>query len=516
MKKNIKNILFIGDISIHIINDFLTENKSKYFKNVYIFNDFRETYQNYTNTINSNLTLYKKKCNKEWTIWDFKYQIENIFFLVDIHIDAIYYKINSNNSNLFNVFVSLLKKKNSDLYVVDHKKNFHYDGINNFKLINKQKNVYTYKKKKDYNKYFLSNNQNNLLLMFNDLDTYTSLKVSLKLSNIKPLKYTRHNYETLKTKFTNLLQNNYFINEKHPFLFIKFIDKFSSHYIFNRNRNKAQFIYKVIEYFSHLELNNIVYKKNMIILKNSLVDRFQYNVIKDSKLIRFITNPKYKNNLEENDFTFNHNNMMKIFSKEYINEELINTMKNHIPKLDIIDLLKNFEDSNSKSYIKQFILNVIFCITLQKHDGTAILYGKSNLDKPLIDLLIICKQFYKNVHVIYNIYNSLNNLFIFNNFDETKRSDVHILWKLYHNIPDDKYVIQLLDFEYSKTFINEIITYDSKKYNYAIKFYKHLQNIFKNESYIHIQLYNFLQFYKSIVQKDLIDLHNIENKEMFF
>ena len=240
------------------------------------------------------------------------------------------------------------------------------------------------------------------------------------------------------------------------------------------NNFKFQSITKVIDLFSHLQfkiMGNMIDKKNIIILKNSLVDRYNYNVIKNCKLITFITNPKYKDDLKDNNFEFNKNNMMKIISNKYVNKKLIKNFKQKLPQIDIIEILKNFEDSYSTSYVKQFILNVIFCITLQKHDGTAILYGKSILDKPLIDLLIICKQFYKHVYIQNNFEQYEQNHFILKNFDETKRDNVSILWKLYDTINDNKYVTQLLDFKYSTTFINKIITYDSKKYIYAYKFY---------------------------------------------
>lgn len=184
-------------------------------------------------------------------------------------------------------------------------------------------------------------------------------------------------------------------------------------------------------------------------------------------------------------------------------------MKENISyKIEFIQINRNFHDY--KFSIKQFILNIIFCITFQKKNGISILYFVNNLDKALLDIIFICKLMYKKVSLSNCYSNMLASYLICEDFIGNIEDTFYIdkLYKIYENLDVESNVQQIFDVSLKSKDIEIFKKYNLEKYklvSHNYQFMKQLYYLLFNEKIIDInkilipiQMNNFLLFIKYI------------------
>lgn len=349
-------------------------------------------------------------------------------------------------------------------------------------------------------------------------------KIKIIQSNTKPKKLFKTNYKKLR-QIRDRYNHNENVNIYNP-LYLILPNTTNNHKRFYENLNIKKnkiiksniFIDMIIHssvHFYPIEMiarfhnsndkNQIILNQNFTPLRYEQMEKLIY-LLTDKIKIKYINLMTIQN---KNDiFPVNFDDVKNINYNNLIDLNLITKLKKHFTqKLDMIILGKNYYDEDNTIHcIKQYILNLIFCITFQKDNGSCILYLKNDIDKPLLDFIYLCNTFYNKITITNSYTANLSNILVCENFDISKKKYLNILKYLYDNIDSSKYIHQIFDLNHE---IKIFKKYDDMKYkklsNYydlLDKFYCLLQNEDdKNKKKIKkfiipIQIYNLIKWIK--------------------
>lgn len=426
--------------------------------------------------------------NGKIKIYNYSNEISKFINLYEFQF-KIYYKTNN--------FIILIKKN-----IISTIKNYFDKSLYSYFFIQKNNLLKTEiaftQKNIQLKKNIIQNSSKTIKIK--DFD-FTKIKQMNKLFTWNEYSFFNPNF-FIYPKSEEALQKYYYNNN------IKFPNTLDKYYFRNKIFNSN------IEFI--MRYKNYVFNKDSIILQQNFTNNdfidvqsfLKYNFdMKHLKFINLITFCKNED-LPMKNFSFV-KNQMKLHYFTLITKDIIQEMKQNISyKIEFIHINRNFY--KYKFSVKQFILNIIFCITFQKKHGISILYFINNLDKALLDIILICKLMYKKVSLSNSYSSIMSNYLICEDFIGNIEDTFYIekLYKIYENINVELNVQQIFDLSFNKKDIKIFEKYNLQKYkllsdNY--QFMKQLYYLLFNEKIINInkvlvpiQINNFLLFIKYI------------------
>lgn len=373
------------------------------------------------------------------------------------------------------------------------------------------------------------NNSNSLKLNDNfitkkELLTKKKIKIKNKIniiqSKTKPKNLFKTNYKKLKI-IKNKYLHNELVNIYNPLYLIlpnntENYKRFYQSLNIQKDITKSNIFNTIIQSSVHFypvemiaRFHNSNNKNQIILNQNFTPSRYE----EMEKLIYLLTNKtkiKYINLItiqNKNDiFPVNFDDVKNINYNNLIDLNLITKLKKYFTqKLDMIILGKNYYNDDTTTYcIKQYILNLIFCITFQNDNGSCILYLKNDIDKPLLDFIYLCNIFYNKITITNSYSENISNILVCENFDISKKKYLKILKYVYDNIDSSKYIHQIFDLNHELKIFKKYDDIKYKKlsnyYDLLDKFYCLLQNEDdKNKKKISkliipIQIYNLIKW----------------------